>query len=200
MALFSFIERWNLSPREQRLVRVLGVVAVVTAFIGAPLGVESVVASKRSENAEMRQTISDVQSARAQIREKQAKKDAIAARYRQKAPELGPLLEQSARKQKLDVTDNTDRPAVPIGKRYTERQTVIHLKKGGLLAISKFLEALEQSQLPLAITRLNLRRRMGEPDAYDVEIGVSAYDRTETPVAAAKPTASGSPSASGKAQ
>lgn len=194
MALFSFIDRWNLSPREQRLVRALVIVAIATAFVGAPLGVESVVAAKRSENDEMRQTIADVQAARAQIREKQAKKDAIAARYRQKAPELGPLLEQSARKQKLDVTDNTDRPAVPIGKRYTERQTVIHLKKGGLLAISKFLESLEQSQLPLAVTRLNLRRRMGEQDAYDVEVGVSAYDRTETPISSAKPTASSAPS------
>ncbi len=192
MALMSFIDRWNLSAREQRLVRVLVIVAILTTFIGAPLGVESIVAAKRSENAEMRQTIADVQASRAQIREKQAKKDAIAARYQQKTPELGPLLEQNARKQKLDVTDNTDRPAIPIGKRYTERQTVIHLKKGGLLAISKFLEALEQSQLPLAVTRLNLRRRMGEPDTYDVEVGVSAYDRAEAPITTAKPSASGS--------
>jgi general secretion pathway protein M len=62
------------------------------------------------------------------------------------------------------------------------------------LAISKFLESLEQSQLPLAVTRLNLRRRMGEPDTYDAEVGVSAYDRTETPVSSAKPTASGASS------
>ena len=81
---------------------------------------------------------------------------------------------------------------MPIGKRYTERQTVVHLKKGGLLAISKFLEALEQSSLPMAITRLNLRRRMGEPDAYDVEIGVSAFDRSEP--ATTKPAASASAS------
>ena len=195
---FAFIERMNLSPREQRLVRVLIVVAIVMVFVGIPFGMESFVSSKRTENDEMRQTIADVQGARAQIREKQAKKDAIAARYKLKAPELGSYLEQGAHKQKLDLTDNTDRPAVPIGKRYVERSTVIHLRKAGLLAISRFFESIEQSGSPVAITRLNLRRRMGEPDAYDVEVGVSAWDRNEAPAASAKPSASASSSA-GKA-
>lgn len=189
---FAFIDRMNLSPREQRLLRVFLVVAIITGTVGLPLGFESWVASKRADNDEMRQTIADVQAARAQIREKQAKKDAVASRYKTKAPELGSYLEQTARKQKLDVTDNTDRPAVPIGKRYTERSTVIHLKKAGMLGISKFLESIEQSNMPMAVTRLNIRRRMGEQDAYDVEVGVSAYDRAETPAPASKPAASAS--------
>ena len=45
--------------------------------------------------------------------------------------------------------------------------------------IAKFLEAIEKSGYPVAVTRLNIRKRAGEPDSYDVEVGVSAYDRTE---------------------
>ena len=48
-----------------------------------------------------------------------------------------------------------------------------------MFAIAKFLEKIEQSKLPVAISRLNVRKRSGEPDSYDCEVGISAYDRTE---------------------
>jgi general secretion pathway protein M len=80
---------------------------------------------------------------------------------------------------KLEVTDSVDRPEVPHGKRYVERSTVIHLKKSGMYPIAKFLESLEKSGLALAVTRLEIHKRSGEPDSYDVEVGVSAFDRNE---------------------
>ena len=97
---------------------------------------------------------------------------------RAKAPALAGYLEQSARPQKLEVTDSTPLPDVPHGKRYVEHGTNIHLKKTGMLALARFLESIEKSGYPVAITRLNLRKRSGEPDSYDVEVGVSSYDRT----------------------
>jgi general secretion pathway protein M len=78
------------------------------------------------------------------------------------------------------------------GKQYVERHTVIHLKNSGMGPIAQFLESLEKSEYPLSITRLNIRKRAGEPDSYGpVEIGVSAYDRN-SPVAAPTPAASAS--------
>ena len=68
---------------------------------------------------------------------------------------------------------------MPHGKRYVERNTVIHLKKSGMGPIARFLEAIEKSAYPVAVSRLNIRKRAGEPDSYDVEVGVSAYDRSE---------------------
>jgi general secretion pathway protein M len=62
-----------------------------------------------------------------------------------------------------------------------ERNTVIHLKKAGMFPIAKFIESLEKSGYAVAVTRLAVRKRSGEPDSYDVEIGVSAYDRSEAP-------------------
>ena len=44
---------------------------------------------------------------------------------------------------------------------------------------------------PVAIARLDLRKRSGEPDSYDVEIGVSAYDRVEKAESSASPTPTG---------
>ncbi len=184
----TFFERFGLNTREQRLAQILAVVAAALLLLGLPVGLESYVAAKRSGNSDLRDALENVQASRASMRASQAKRDAITARYARKAPELAGYLEQLARKQKLEVTDSVDRPPLPIGtgKRYIERSTTIHLKKAGLYNISKFMESLEQPGTPIAVNRLNLRRRTGEQDSYDVELGVSAYDRIEKPVAESK--------------
>ncbi len=170
----------KLNPRERRLALILGGFVAFLVLVAIPAVLESLVIARRGENEELRTALGAVQAARAQVRERQSKKDSIAHRYGKKAPALAGYLEQTARSQKLEVTDSADRPEVPHGKRYTERATVIHLKKAGMYPIAKFIEALEKSNYPVAVTRLAIRKRSGEPDSYDVEIGVSAFDRTET--------------------
>ena len=132
-------------------------------------------------------------ASRARLRERRARPDPRApgakeldrrsatARRRRSSPGF---LEQNASAQKLQVTDSVDRPDVPHGKKYVERNTVIHLKKSGMAPIAKFLEAIEKSGYPLSISRLNVRKRNGEPDKYDLEVGISAFDRVEQPAAA----------------
>jgi general secretion pathway protein M len=172
-----FFERFGLSSREQRLAQVLVMVAAGLLLLGLPVGLESYVAAKRSANDDLREALESVQASRAQMRASQARRDAIDTRYAHKAPELGGFLEQLARKQKLEVTDSVDRPPLPVGKHFTERSTTIHLRKAGMLAIARFMESIEQSGTPVEIDRLNLRKRTGEQDSYDVELGVAAFDR-----------------------
>jgi general secretion pathway protein M len=179
MAIAIF-ERWGLNPREQRFATIAVVVLGVMLFLAIPVGLQSLVSSRGSDNEELRKALDSVNGARAQIRERQERKSNISARYAKKAPQLAGFLEQNASAQKLQVTDSVDRPDVPHGKRYVERHTVIHLKKSGMGPIAKFLEAVEKSSHPVAVSRLNVRKRAGEPDSYDVEVGVSAYDRIET--------------------
>jgi general secretion pathway protein M len=183
--VIPIFERWGLNPREQRVaplaVFVFGAMLVV-ALVG---GLASTVSSRTSEIDDLKNTLSLVQAARGSVKERQSRKDSIAMRYQTKAPTLGGYLEQTAQKNHLEVSDSVDRPDVPHGKKYTERSTVIHLKKAGMLNIAKFLEAIEKSPYPLSVSRLNIRKRTGEPDSYDVEVGVSAYDRQESTPAAA---------------
>ena len=187
--VIPIFERWGLNPREQRIATVAVMVIGAMLLLAVPIGLQSLVSSRRSENEELRAALTAVNGARAQIRQRQERKTSIAERYGKKAPQLAGFLEQTASAQKLQVTDSVDRPDVPHGKRYVERNTVIHLKKSGMGPIAKFLEAIEKSAYPVAISRLNIRKRAGEPDSYDVEVGVSAYDRTET-----TPTPSPAPS------
>jgi general secretion pathway protein M len=58
-----------------------------------------------------------------------------------------------------------------------------------MLALSRFVESIEKSGFPVVVSRLNIRKRTGEADSYDVELGVASFDRSEPPPA---PAASGS--------
>lgn len=182
----------QMNARERRLVAVLGFVAAFVALIAIPFGLEAIVRSQMSDNDDLRQTLQDVQDARGVVHERQARKDAIAARYGRKAPELAGFIEQQARAQKLEVTDSTPLPDVPHGKRYVEHGSNARLKKTGMLALSRFLESIERSGFPVAVTRLNIHRRSGELDSYDVEVGLSSYDRSAQPETPAPTGSAGS--------
>lgn len=177
MAIAIF-ERWGLNPREQRVATIAVFVLGAFVLLGLPAGLQTLVSSRRSQNEALYQALSAVNGARTQIRERQDRKASIANRYQKKAPQLAGFLGQTATANKLQVTDSVDRPEVPHGKKYNERTSVIHLKKAGMLPIAKFLEAVERSGYPIAVSRLDIKKRSGEPDSYDVEIGVSAFDRT----------------------
>lgn len=181
----SILQKIKLNPREQRTATIGLVVIGVLVFIGAPIVMQSLVFARKAENDELRSTLSAVQKARGEIRERQARKEAISVRYRSKAPALAGFLEQSARQAKLEVKDSVDRPNVPYGKKFNERSTVIHLQKAGMANIARFMESLEKSGHAIAITRLNIRKRSAEVDSYDVEIGVSAFDKVEGAAAGA---------------
>jgi general secretion pathway protein M len=189
MARFAIPQRLSrLSPRERRMATIFGVVVGLLVFVGLPGALEAAVISRRSDVTELRAALDAVQSARSQIRERQSKKDSIALRYVKRAPVLAGFIEELARAQKLEVTESTDRAEVPHGKKFSERSTTIRLRKSGMLPIAKFLESVEASGYPVIVSRLDVRRRAGEPDSYDVEVGISAYDRSE---GAAAPAPSG---------
>ncbi len=177
----NFFEGTRLSARDQRSAT-LGVIVIgLLLLFGVPLGLSLLASGKKAEVDGLRTSLAQVQGARAKVRDRKTQEDAIAARYARRAPALAGFLEQAARAQKLEVSDSVDRNEVPHGKRYSERNTVIHFKKAGMRPLAKFVEGLEQSGNAVTVSRLNLRKRSGEPDSYDVELGVSAYDRNDGP-------------------
>jgi len=182
----------QINARERKLLGVLGFAASILLLLAIPVALDFLIRSEQSDNDDVRSALSDVQDARGRVRERQARADAIAQRYLRKPPSLAGYLEQAAQQEKLEVTEATPLPDIPHGKRYTEHGTNIHLNKTGMLAPTRFFEAIEQSGFPLAITRLDLRKRSGENDSFDIEVGVSSYERSDvqalpSPAASAKP-------------
>ncbi|HEU4538020.1 MAG TPA: hypothetical protein VFS00_28060 [Polyangiaceae bacterium] len=182
----------ELAPRERRLLKALGFVVGVLLVLLVPFATNSALGSRRDENAALREAVGRVQAGRAGVKARQAQREAVAARYAKKAPKLGGFLEQLAKEHEVEIPESQDKPEVPIGKRYVERATTLRLRKVAGYPLVKFLEGVEKSGHPVVVTRLNLRKRAGEHDSFDVELGVSAYDRNEPPPAA---SASGAASA-----
>jgi hypothetical protein len=181
--LFTRLREWSekLAPRERRLMGALGVAFAVFLLFLVPLVMSVALGSRRANNKALRDAIFTIKSSRDEIQRRQERRDAILARYANRAPPLAGLLEKAAtRDNHLEIQESRDLPEVPHGKKYTERVTVVRLRKSGMLQLAKTLEQIEQQRLPVSISRLNIRRRGGERDSYDVELGVSAYDRNET--------------------
>ena len=179
-------ERFDkLEPRERRLLGILGSVFAVFLVLFGPIGLWSWVRGKRAENQEVRDLIDQIYDARASIAERKAKRDAIVARYARPAPPLATFIEEAAKENGATAGDTQDLPEVLYGKRYTERSTKVKIHKIHMLALAKILEKIEQSGYPVTVSRLDIRPRSGEPDNYEVELAVSAFDRKPDPPAGA---------------
>ena len=167
----------KLDERERKLLTALGVVAGVLLVLVAPIAIVMSLSTKKAENDEYRDVLSKIEDARATIDERKAKREAVLAKYADPAPPLAGFIEQAAKAHDLSAADTQDKPETPHGKHYTERQTVVKMHKLGMKGFVEMLQQIETSGHPVAITRLNIKPRPNEPDQYEIELGVSAYDR-----------------------
>ncbi len=183
----------RLEPRERRLLGILGAVFGAMAFLAVPIGIAASVHARASENEALREAISGIDDARERVAKAQAAREAVTARYASPAPPLASFLAQIAREVQIEIPESQDRQAVPHGKRYTERSTKIMLRKAGMLKLIKLMERIETSGHPVTLSALNIRKRGTEPDSFDVDMVVSAFDRKapEPKKGDAKPADSG---------
>lgn len=186
MSLRERFER--LEDREKKLLGILGIVAVVGGVLIVPLGVAAALHSERTANQELRDAILALDTAKPEIDAAHVQQRAIEARYANPAPPLAAYLSKVAAEVEIEIPESQDRQAVPHGKRYEERSTKINIRKTGMLKIAKFMEKIAQSGHPVSITQLSIRKRSVEPDSYDVDMIVSAFDRkADKPKAEKKP-------------
>lgn len=180
----------QMAPRERRMVIGLGVVFAVLIVFLVPARVSAYLGERSRQNEDLRQAIQDVHNARAKIAARRALLGDVAARYANKAPPLGTLVDTAAKSAGIDIAVQTDVPPIPRGKLYTERATKLSVQKTGLKALATFMERIEQSGHPVAITQLDMTKRI-EADSYSVSMTITAWDRTEAPAPAT--TAAGAP-------
>jgi len=189
----SLAERLSrLEPRERRLLGILGGVLGAIAFLAVPIAIAASVHGRASENEALRTAISNIDDAREHVAKVQAARDAVAARYATPAPPLAAFLSKIASDAQVEIPESQDRQAVPHGKRYDERSTKIVLRKVGMLKLVHLMEGIEKSGHPVTVSSLNIRKRAVEPDSYDVDMVVSAFDRkaAEPKKSEAKPDSS----------
>ena len=171
----------RLDPREQRMLNGALLVIGLVVVLLLPIGLTAVVHGKRSDNLALRDAADSITDSLDQIQRAQVEKAATLERYARPAPPLAPFLAGLATEVGVEIPESQDRQAIPHGKKYTERSTKFSLHKVGMLKLLKFMERIEQSGNPITISSLNIRKRLEPPDQYDVEMMVSAFDRSSAP-------------------
>jgi general secretion pathway protein M len=195
----SIAERLSrLEPRERRLLAIFGGIFGSMAFLAVPIAIAASVHGQASDNDALRDAISSIEDAREKVAKAQAAREAVAARYASPAPPLAAFLSKIASEVQVDIPESQDRQAVPHGKRYSERSTKIVLRKVGMLKLIHLMERIETSGHPVTLSALNIRKRAVEPDSYDVDMVVSAYDRKAPEPKKGEPKPEDSAQAGGK--
>lgn len=185
----------RLATREQRLLNIGLLVVGVVLVVLLPLALTIVKHSRSNENEALTAAADNIRDSLDQIEKTKLEKAVTLGRYSNPAPPLAAFLAGLASEVGIEIPESQDRQAIPHGKRYTERSTKMSLHKVGMLKLAKFMERIEQSGNPIRISVLNIRKRGPEPDMYDVDMTVSAFDRAaekpkkaaEAPAGEAKP-------------
>jgi len=167
-----------LAPREKRLLLMLAGVFGVLLLAAIPFGVSPLLSDAEATHAELVDAIARIESEGEVIRERQAEREALLARYETPVPALAGYLDKAAQASGITIPESKDPSPLAHGKKFEERFTSISLRKVGLLALVKFMERVSGGPEPIGITKLNIRKRGTEQDAYDVQMTVSAYHRT----------------------
>ncbi len=170
----------GLEERERRLLGIALLVAIVGAVLTPPILLYALLHSRRSDVEAVRTAIGAIEDQSELLERAKADKGALEQRYRQPAPQLQAFLAKLAADVGVEIPESQDRQSVPRGKRFDERSTKITLRKVGMLKLVKFLEKIEHSGHPVKISQIDIRKRT-EPDAYDVDMIVSAFDRKAAP-------------------
>lgn len=174
----------RLEERERQLLAVMAVVGFVVLVLLLPLGVTALLHTSRGQNDELRAAIAEISDSRDVIERGRAVRRFLEDRYSRPAPPLASFLAGLAAEGGVEIPETQDRQPVPHGKRYEEKSSKITLRRIGMLKLARFLERIEQSGHPVSISQLTIRKRGVEPDSYDVDMVVSAFERkAEKPAA-----------------
>jgi len=177
----------GLEERERRLLGVALLVAVIGVVLTPPIALYAVLHARRGDVEAVRAVVSSIQDQSELIERAKAEKGALTQRYEKPAPQLQAFLAKLAGEAGVEIPESQDRQVVPRGKRFDERSTKITLRKVGMLKLVRFLEKIERSGHPVKVSQIDIRKRP-DPDSWDVDMIVSAFDRKVTDV---KPGAKG---------
>lgn len=165
----------KMEPRERTLLTALLGVFAFAIFVLVPVFVLKAVGDRRDENQAIRDFVQTVNESRSKIAEKKALNEGLVARYSKTVP--ANYVAEAARTNGMEIAETSKKPDVAHGKKFTEHSQVVRLARVSMLGLAKMLERLERGDYPISINKLNIKPHAGEPDQFDVEIGISTYER-----------------------
>jgi type II secretory pathway component PulM len=193
-AAYAAAEWRRMSPRERRLISILGgAFATCALVLVAYLMVDSL-QSMGQQNRDMRDALDAIAKHSDEYRDGKARAAAQALRIGSEPPQLAADLEAAAKEAGIQIPETADRPDAAAGKRYVEHSLDLKLRKVDLKSLATFLGKVETSRRLILITRLEIRRSFGgDGTSVDVDLTATTYERLKD--GSKKPAGKGGPAA-----
>ena len=174
----------RLTPRERVLLGVMVMVALaMVCFLVVVLSHRSL-SQLEEQVAEQDQLLKQLRDTAPQLRERLEGAKQAQTKTAAEPPPLGTQLQTHATTAGMAETDLEimPQPEERVGS-WVRSSVELRLRRKPLGELANFwaLTASDRAEFPVAITKLNIRRRMSEEDAYDVEMIVSAYTPSTEP-------------------
>ncbi len=185
-ALDTIRDKWDsITPRERRLVVLLGVSAVVVLIAFMTLGIRDKLNAMEADNAKMRKALDVLAGYRYSGR---AEPEGAATQIGRDPLKLESYLDQKAQKVGIKVPSYKPRPPAPKNGFLTH---TVEINVGGLTItqVKDFLEAIEADNKLVAVTSLTMKRNFNDKTQLDVKMEVSTYSKPDAAPAPGTPAA-----------
>ena len=173
-----FAGEWErMAPRARVRVIALGVGVGVALLLLVATWSFTDIADLRDENASIREALTAIAKHRDEYLEAKAKNAVAEARIGTEPPQLTADLEAAARGENVQISESSERPVAPAGKRYVQHDVDIKIREVELMSLTKFMRRVETGPRMVFFTRLSLKHRYSEANKLDAELTASAFEK-----------------------
>lgn len=178
----------GLSAREKKMAAGMLAAMVVIAVALVAFFVRTAISDVEEENGLRAETLRFVALAGPKYQQRKAEQagDSLG---QEKPPPLQTLVDGIAKKNEMPNPDTKELPDQNHDDAWEEHGAEISWREISLLQLTRFMEDVEANKrrYPIAITRLEVRKRRPGEDALDVIMVISTYEKAEGGTGAAGP-------------
>lgn len=121
--------------------------------------------------------LDEIKSKKEELSSQIMKKQQEEERFEKAPLHLLGLIGKLAGKAGIEIPESRDMPDETISKKWIHKSVEIRLRKIGLDTLVKFMVNIknENRKFPIAVTKMNIKKRSGEPNSFDIQMTVSTY-------------------------
>jgi len=170
----------GLSPRERRLVAVMGLLFVVFIIFLIVFVFNSKVSELEEDSERLTEALRLVDEKADAYLEAEAQKEALIQNATNKPTPLSTIVDKAAKKVEIDTPDTKELPDLRHGTQWLEHAVELSLRDVDILKLTLFMEEIEENRrrFPIAISKLEInKRKRAANHTYQVRMTVSTYEQ-----------------------
>ncbi len=184
----------GLSERERRLVGIAGLIFFVFVIFLFVFLVRTKIGDLEDDNIKYTNILRFIDQKEQDFLEQKQKSRQSKSRSTAKPTPLRTLVDKIGRQLNVTVQDVKELPDHRHNSNWLEHAVELSMREIGLFDLTKFMEEVRANRrrFPIAITKLEIRKRKRVQDTYDIKMVIATYEQAKEEVAPGKrPSGSG---------